>query len=231
MAPLVTCVMPTRNRRRFVPLAIDCFLRQDYSNAELLVADDGSDAVEDLLPRDRRVRYLRLDPMRSIGTKRNVACAAADGDIIVHWDDDDWSAAWRVSYQVESLLGSGADICGLGRILFFDPVADRAWEYVYPEGGRPWVHGATLAYRASFWRLNPFPDIPVGEDTRFVWTERGQRIDVLQRRDFFVGTIHAANTSPKQTMGERWRAASSAEILRTIGEGWDGYCRTFGVRA
>src|SRR5215213_9954665 len=29
--PLVTCIMPTYNRRSFVPQAIRCFLRQDYS--------------------------------------------------------------------------------------------------------------------------------------------------------------------------------------------------------
>src|SRR4051812_33498575 len=153
--PLATCLMPTRNRRRFVPHAIACFLKQDYPHLELLVADDGEDAIVDLLPADPRVRYLRMDQLARIGTKRNMACAAARGDVIVHWDDDDWSAPWRVSYQVASLIETGADICGLARILFYEPLAARAWEYVYPPGDRPWVHGATLAYRASFWQASP----------------------------------------------------------------------------
>jgi hypothetical protein len=163
------------------------------------------------------VRYLRMAPERRIGAKRNAACAAARGDIIVHWDDDDWSAPWRVRYQVEALLESGADICGLGHVLFHDPELRRAWEYVYPEDARPWVHGATLAYRASFWRRNPFAEIPVGEDTRFVWSDRGQVVKALPRHDFFVGTIHGGNTSPKQTGGSRWRPIPIDHIARAMG--------------
>src|SRR5262245_44137949 len=129
--------MPTCDRRRFVPHAIDCFLQQDYPSLELLIVDDGRDTVEDLVPADDRVRYLRLGRTLRIGAKRNAACAEARGDVIVHWDDDDWSAPWRVSYQVQSLLESGADICGLGHVLFHEPYAGRAWEYVYPRECRP----------------------------------------------------------------------------------------------
>ena len=40
--PLVSCIMPTYNRREFVPLAIRYFLRQDYANKELIIIDDGT---------------------------------------------------------------------------------------------------------------------------------------------------------------------------------------------
>ena len=59
--PLVSCIMPTYNRRPFVPGAIAYFARQEYPNRELIVADDGTDAVGDLVPDDPRVRYLRLE--------------------------------------------------------------------------------------------------------------------------------------------------------------------------
>lgn len=221
--------MPTRGRRRFVPHAIACFLQQDYPRLELVIADDGDDPIEDLVPPDARIRYVRMPRSPRIGGKRNQACAQARGEIIAHWDDDDWSAPWRVSYQVQALVETGADICGLGHILFYEPAAGRAWQYVYPPEGRPWVHGATLAYRASFWRRNPFPDIHVGEDTRFVWSERGQCVRRLERQDFFVGTIHGGNTSPKQTGDRRWRAMPGAEITRAMGAGWDAYRRATGA--
>src|SRR5262249_60747130 len=100
------------------------------------------------------------------GAKRNLACAQAQGEIIAHWDDDDWYAPSRLRRQVEELLAAGADICGLDRVLFLDRAGRRAWEYVYPQGGAPWVCGATLCYRKSYWQRNPFPEIHVGEDTR-----------------------------------------------------------------
>lgn len=197
--------MPTYNRRRFVPQAIEYFLRQDYSDKELLIVDDGEESVEDLALAHRHIRYMRQARRQSVGAKRNVACEAANGEIIVHWDDDDWSAPWRLSYQVRELLGSGADVCGLDRVLFADAGTSQAWEYVYPKDGRPWVYGATLCYWKRYWRQNPFPNISVGEDSRFVWNARGVRILALPKNTFFVGVVHSKNTSPKQIRGLRWQ--------------------------
>src|SRR5688572_17330800 len=109
--PLVSCIMPTHNRRLFVPHAVRYFLCQDYANRELIIVDDGDDPVQDLMPDDHRIRYLRLDRRHKIGAKRNLACKAAQGDVIVHWDDDDWMAPWRLRYQVTEMMRTQSDIC------------------------------------------------------------------------------------------------------------------------
>ena len=49
-APMVSCIMPTYNRREFIPNAIRYFLRQDYDNKELIIIDDGTDNIADLVP-------------------------------------------------------------------------------------------------------------------------------------------------------------------------------------
>jgi glycosyltransferase involved in cell wall biosynthesis len=216
-ASLVSCIMPTANRRRFVPAAIAQFLAQDYPERELLVLDDGEDSVADLVPRDDpRVRYRRLERRLPLGAKRNLLCQEARGGIIAHWDDDDWYAPWRLSYQMQALAEQSADVCGLDRMLFLDPRHREAWEYVYPKGQQPWVYGATLCYRRAFWQRNPFPEINVGEDTRFVWSAGGARILALPDNRFFVGTIHDANTSPKQVRDARWRGVPVEEVLRVM---------------
>jgi glycosyltransferase involved in cell wall biosynthesis len=214
---MVSCLMPTADRRQFVPLAVACFLAQDHPSCELLVVDDGRDAVRDLVPDDPRVRYLRLDRRLPLGAKRNLACEAAAGEVIVHWDDDDWSAPWRVSHQVGALEREHADVCGLDRVLFYDPCAARAWRYTFPRGGRPWVHGATLCYRKAFWATNRFPDVNVGEDTRFVWGPRLARTIALSDPRFFVGTVHRGNTSPKRTHDPRWAPVPSSEVEALLG--------------
>ena len=222
-ARLVSCTMPTANRRAFVPLAVGSFLAQDYPSCELLVLDDGRDPIEDLMPVDDRVRYVRLDRHVSLGAKRNLACAAARGDIIVHWDDDDWSAPWRVSYQVDALAREGAEVCGLDRVFFYDPVAARAWRYAFPRGTRPWVHGASLCYCRSYWARNPFPEVNVGEDTRFVWGPRPGRTVALPDPRFFVGTVHAGNTSPKRTRDPRWESIPSTDIEALMADACEAY--------
>lgn len=217
-APLVTCIMPTADRRMFVPQAVRCFLRQDYPNAELLILDDGVDSVEDCVPSSERVRYVRLGRKLSVGAKRNLACEMAGGTLIVHWDDDDWYPAWRVSAQVKALTESGADICGTSQLLYYEASGGRAWRYAYGGGRSPWVAGNTLAYRRSFWERHRFPDVRVGEDTRFVWGAAAARVCDLAEPSLCVATVHAANTSPKSTGGCYWLPRHVEEVRGLLGD-------------
>ncbi|MFL6256310.1 MAG: glycosyltransferase [Pyrinomonadaceae bacterium] len=217
-APLVTCIMPTADRRMFVPQAVRCFLRQDYPNAELLILDDGVEPSDDCVPSSERVRYVRLGQKLSVGAKRNLACERAGGSIIVHWDDDDWYPTRRVSAQVKALAESGADICGTSRLFYYEASSGRAWRYEYGGGRLPWVAGNTLAYRRGFWERHRFPDVRVGEDTRFVWGATSARVRDLSDPSLCVATVHAANTSPKATDGCYWLPHRIEEVRALLGD-------------
>jgi glycosyltransferase involved in cell wall biosynthesis len=221
--PLVSCIMPTADRRLFVGQAIQYFLRQNYLNRELIIVDDGVDRVEDLVPSDPRIRYIGLQKKQTIGAKRNRACQEAQGDIVVHWDDDDWMAPWRLTYQVESLREKGADICGLAEIRYYDACLGQAWMYVYPRGEKAWVGGNTLCYTKAFWSRNPFPEISLGEDSRFLWSNKPKRIVALGKTTFFVGLIHPGNTSPKRGKDRRWVSHDIQETRDLMGDDWTFY--------
>jgi Glycosyl transferase family 2/Methyltransferase domain len=223
--PFVSCIMPTADRRAFIPQAIRYFLRQDYSACELIVVDDGSDCIADLIPDLESVRYIRLPDRRSMGAKHNLACEVARGDVIVHLDDDDWNAPWRVSYQVDQLSRrSSQSLCGLSRVLFYQPAGERAWEYVYPMTGRPWVYGATFCYRKRFWEQHRIPDMNEGADTTYVWNLDGADVFALENHRFLVATVHSNNTSPKRTNTTGWQSRSSLEIRGVVDEdGWSFY--------
>jgi glycosyltransferase involved in cell wall biosynthesis len=225
--PPLSVILPTYNRRAFVSLAINYFLRQDYVERELVIVDDGTDPVGDLTPTDHRIRYFRLDKRQSLGAKRNLACQQARGDIVVHWDDDDWMARWRLSYQVQALVESNAAVCGLDKLYFYEPESDRGWQYVYPERARFWVAGATLCYRKSFWRENPFPNINVGEDTRFVWGGDVRKMIALPDPSFYVAMIHSGNTSRKRTTDPRYRPVAAEQIRRIMGGDFEDHARLF----
>src|SRR6266852_5977449 len=216
--PLATCIMPTNNRRGFVAQAIRVFLRQDYANCELLVVDDGTDAVADCIPEHHRIRYLRLDRKLSLGAKRNFACGQARGEFIIHWDDDDWYPSWRVRAQVHTLLERSADVCGSSRACFYDPIADRAWDYQYRGPGGPWVAGSTLAYRRRFWERNGFADLQIGEDSRFVWSAEVNAVADMAEPMLCVATVHKGNTSRKETHGAFWRPLASTQVRRVLGD-------------
>jgi glycosyltransferase involved in cell wall biosynthesis len=216
--PLVTCIMPTYNRRSFIPQAIRGFLRQEYHNSELVIVDDGADAIADCVRGYERVRYIRLDKKLTIGAKRNLACKQARGEIIIHWDDDDWYPSRRVGAQVRALQERGADLCGSSRVFYYDPMTDHAWEYHYRGPGPTWVAGNTLAYRRRIWERNMFPDLQIGEDSRFVWSQAGKSIVDLAEPTLCVATVHRTNTSRKETTGAYWREIPNGQVHALLGD-------------
>ena len=185
--PLVSCIMPTCDRRRFMAQAIRCFLRQNYPNIELVVVDDGADSVADCMPADPRIRYFRLDRKLSIGAKRNLACEHAYGEIIAHWDDDDWYCASRILTQVSALITGSANVCGSSWNYYYAPATGQAWEYRYSAPAPAWVCGNMLAYRRAVWERCPFPDLQVGEDMHFVCYGEARSVCDLARPDLCVG--------------------------------------------
>ena len=218
--------MPTFNRRSFVPQAIRSFLRQDYSNKELVIVDDGSDSVQDCIPADDRIRYIRLDRRLTTGAKRNLACSKSHGELIAHWDDDDWYPSHRLSTQVHGLTERGADVCGSSRMLFYDSANGRAFEYAYASSGKSWVGGSTLCYQKSFWGRNNFPDISIGEDSRFIWDGRAKNILDFSDPALCVAMIHRGNTSPKVTDGAFWHSIPVERVRELLGDELNFYRAT-----
>lgn len=220
----VTCITPTGNRHGFLHLAVKNFLRQDYPNRELIIIDDGKQSSKDSLPALPAIRYIRTKERLTIGGKRNLACNLAIGDIIVHWDDDDWNAPWRLSYQVAELLRRKADICGLNKVVYLDLNSGMSWKYIYPPVMKTWVSGNTFCYRKSFWQKNPFWDINVGEDYKFLTESRSKKILTLSNPKFIVGMIHQDNVSPK-LKGHGWHSLPSNYSQKLIGEDVEAYRR------
>lgn len=201
MKPLVSCILPTANRYKYIPLAIDYFLQQDYSNKELIIIDDGKESIGSIVPDDAQIKYYYTEPLGTVGVKRNYACDKANGEIIMHWDDDDWHASDWISKQVEFLLLSEADICGIEHVHFFSPITDTFWAGTamnrnHPSNAHPWLNGATLAYWKSFWKKHPFLDKQKGEDDEFVMRS-GAKIFAHDYIDGFVALLHPNNTTVK----------------------------------
>ena len=83
---LESCIMPTVNRQKFIPYAIEYFLQQDYLNTELIIIDDGLESAKHLIPNHSKIKYFYSEPLGIIGIKRNKACEKAKGEIIMHWE-------------------------------------------------------------------------------------------------------------------------------------------------
>lgn len=90
--PIVTAVIPTRNRPQLVVNAVRSALEQTFQRVEVIVVVDGPDAVtERALAEvdDPRLRTIVLQKNAGGANARNVGIAAALGEWIALLDDDD----------------------------------------------------------------------------------------------------------------------------------------------
>lgn len=221
--PLVSCIMPTYNRRRFVPHALRYFQRQEYQNKELIIVDDGADNIKDLIPVDGSIKYIRLENKISLGEKLNIACSSASGTIIANWDDDDWYAPRRLKYQVDQLNKNNTKVCGINNLLYFDINHRQAYQYKYPNNQPKWLLGSSLCYFRTHWEANPFERINVGMDGLFVWRTPSSLVTVLPDPTMSVHMIHDSNISPKKTGGDWWHQYPVEEIEQIMRTDLDHY--------
>jgi glycosyltransferase involved in cell wall biosynthesis len=99
---MISCLCPTFNR--FPQLgflleeAVECFLRQDYADKELLILNDTPG--QKLRFEHPQVRIFNSERRLSdLSAKIQYLIDRADGDYFCRWDDDDLSFPWRLSYS------------------------------------------------------------------------------------------------------------------------------------
>jgi glycosyltransferase involved in cell wall biosynthesis len=187
-----SCICITRNRRAWLPRAIECFLRQTHEQRELLILIDGDD-VTDIIPKDPRIRTLLLASRLPIGAKRNLACLHSRGEVIVHWDDDDYSAPGRIASQVRKLEQSGKAVTAYQSMKFTD---GKNW-FLY-SGNAAIAVGTSLCYRRDWWLNNRFPEQQISEDSEFARAAaNGLELVTEGDQGLMFATIHPDNTSDR----------------------------------
>lgn len=108
--PLVSVVLPTRDRPKLLRRALASVLTQRYEEWELLVVDDGgietSREIIDALE-DPRIRWMQSG-QRGASAARNVALGVARGELIAYLDDDNlmdpgwlYSVVWALEHHPE----------------------------------------------------------------------------------------------------------------------------------
>lgn len=112
---LVSIVMPTFNRANTLGSAIKSVLKQNYSNWELLVIDNGStdntkEVVEQFAENDERIKYSNVQKSNNPGISDylNYGIKLAKGKYIARLDDDDeWYIPDKLVKQVNFMEDNG----------------------------------------------------------------------------------------------------------------------------
>ena len=185
---LVSSILPTRNRRRFVAQAVRCFERQRYPDRELIVVDDGEDQVEDLCTGRERIRYIHLGRPTPLGTKLNLGVERAAGEILHKMDDDDY---YHLDFLTTAVLRADA---ARDRIVAWDCfLVWIAGEAAPRYSGHGWAAGGTLCFFRPVWQRAPFRDLPRRVDRWFLIDHQYQ-VEPVCAPELYLLVRHGANT-------------------------------------
>ncbi|MEM3486632.1 MAG: glycosyltransferase [Candidatus Methanomethyliaceae archaeon] len=103
--PLVSVVIPTRNRSHLLREALQSVFKQTFQDIEIIVVDDAStddtQSVVQELSNDERVRYIKHCARRGGAIARNTGIHLSRGRYIALLDDDD---IWLISDKLEKQI-------------------------------------------------------------------------------------------------------------------------------
>lgn len=188
---LISCLMPTADRRPFVPMAITCFLNQTHPDRELIVLDDGSQDISDLIPTSPNIfLFTRPNQNRTLGEKLNTCAQLAKGVTCCNWDDDDWSSPDRLAHQLEFMLKSKTQAVGFSSLYYWDTTTNQArhWQWNRRE---PYACGSSQMYTRAWLIAHPLPNQTLNVDYNFTDTAYRHRQLATESGDpYLVARYH-----------------------------------------
>lgn len=210
----VSVVCPTYARRhRFHESLYRCFCGQEWPDKELIVLDTGGEpspfftgactesrclgghgggGVEVLAPsRDPRVLYVHVPsyPL-TLGHKRNQLLELASGEIVAHFDDDNFYTPQYLPTMVAQLRESRAQLVELGATFAWDgPTGPVRWYDEVRGRAESFVHlrGPLTAMK--------FAEVPCGEEQNLLKSCVVHAVD--DAFGIFLHVNHGGNISPR----------------------------------
>jgi len=217
--PLVSVVIPTRNRAQYILQALDSVFAQTFSNYEIIVVDDGStDGTKELLAPLIQKGSIRYEQREASGVSaaRNFGISLARAAYIAFLDSDDVFLPTKLEKQLSFFSrnkGLGFVHCSFSK--FDDEGRDlgvrntsRFQGQIYPNMLLEW--SVLMAMPCMLMRANVLKEVG-GFDEQMTWAED---LDLWRRiaRRYRVGVVpevlvkvrvHAASTSFDKTGGSR----------------------------
>jgi len=185
---MISCLMATGGRPKFLEQAIRYFLRQSEKDSELIIVEDDPPHTWE---RSRtlhagRVRHVRVRPM-TLGAKLNYAAEQARGEVFQKLDDDDWYDPGFLARGLRELNGSQKTVVAWTShlTLFLDDMRLRTCDQ---------LAGGTLCFHRSLWERAPFRDAPRAIDRGFLEDAKVLVSEVADSLYLYCMIRHGRNT-------------------------------------
>lgn len=187
--PLVSIIMPTRNRSEFIIQTVDSVLEQDFRDFELIIINDGSkDNTEDVVKNIEDPRIVYISNKENLGVTKtlNKGIAIARGKYIARIDDQDrWVSKDKLKKQVDFLeKNSPYVLVGTG-VIFVSLDNKELFRYLKPKTdteirenmllGNCFVHTSVVFRKDKFLEVGGYDEqFHVGQDY-CLWLKLGKK--------------------------------------------------------
>ena len=176
--PNVSILMPSYNRRNFLPLITYNLSNMDYDKSKLewCIYDDGKEPLftNETLSETRKL----LSPMkivykydtkkRDIGVKRNMLVKMSKHKICIMMDDDDIYFSSYIKHSIETLKNSKAGLVGSNHMLFIYPKHNYKMSRIECQAKRQ-IHEATMCFTKKYFNSMPgFGKSSLGEGANMI---------------------------------------------------------------
>ncbi len=137
-SPLISCIVVNWNRRELLRACLECLARQEYSNFEVIVVDNGStdgspDVVAQAFP---RAHLVRNPDNRGFCAANNQGIAAARGEFVALLNNDAEANPQFLGALLSAFEGNPKVGMAAAKIVVWeDPtLIDKVGHLIYPDG-------------------------------------------------------------------------------------------------
>jgi len=201
--PKVSIITPTYKRRKIFSMAVRNFENFIYPKDKLewIIVDDSpendeiDETVRDLLPRDKRIKFIHLDsdePM-TIAMKRNICVSNSSNPYIIHMDDDDYYPPESILARIKILLKykpEGIECVGstlIGTYNIINNVSSMSSD------GPISLSEASMAYTKKFWEERPFDELCLRGEHKYFTEQRLNKIIDIPYSFILIAVNHKNN--------------------------------------
>jgi glycosyltransferase involved in cell wall biosynthesis len=222
--PIVSVVIPTRNRCRLLQETVASVFQQTWADWELIIVDDASEDetgswLEGL--EDPRVRRLRLTQCSERAAARNLGLEAAQGQLILFLDDDDLLPERALETHLETLKRNPTVVASVGSHVAFDPGGSQRTIRIVPRRvvrrifedvlftSRPPVSGQCLFRTSAIRSVKGWDGTYIPIEDHVLWLQLGRSAPVALLPD----VVLLYRVHPGQ-----WRPANLEQMITEVRE-------------
>ncbi len=207
MSDKISILVPTYNRRKFLPLLLHNIKTQDYPHDlltlvidddgdESFIADEGLDEVRQYLY-PIKLLYIKNKKRRNIGTKRNNLIKSCPTKIFCMMDDDDIYLPTYISYSYKVLKDNKYGCVGSDKMLF--TMSDKNFDIHAIDCGnnKGLIHEATIMATKKWYNGScKFASNSKGEGAK-LFNGQDKLVGITDIRNVMICIQHKNNTVDK----------------------------------